>query len=366
MISELFDRQRKTGVKIVAGNSQKPASNHQPNPHNSFDDNQQKIKTYKKKVARSFILAFTTLIAIIAICIAWFVANNRVSGTNSSVSAQSSIPFELASMGVRQEAEEKALSGSLSAGTSEQYEKYIDAETGTEVPLTAMFYIGTNSLAWHLNGQETLAPGASGDLVFYLIPKVDGLKTADVILDLAGYAKTDGSSNAEQIKDTQLQSLIKGHILIFKNLDDEKGYSNWIGKYNKSEYTFSNSFTVKAPEKNGFQKGVPYKVTLHWIWPRYFRNYIYNLRSTEEDLFAGTLEGNETYQAINNFVNARASVSMDNYNYLFAKDNNFKIDGSIGVNMSDAVLDSCSKYYNKADEYIGKTAEYVYVQIVVR
>lgn len=57
---------------------------------------------------------------------------------------------------------------------------------------------------------------------------------------------------------------------------------------------------------------------------------------------------------------------MDNYNYLFAKDNNFKIDGSIGVNMSDAVLDSCSKYYNKADEYIGKTAEYVYVQIVVR
>ena len=47
---------------------------------------------------------------------------------------------------------------------------------------------------------------------------------------------------------------------------------------------------------------------------------------------------------------------MDNYNYLFAKDNNFKIDGSIGVNMSDAVLDSCSKYYNKADEYIGKTA----------
>lgn len=257
MISELFDRQRKTGVKIVAGNSQKPASNHQPNPHNSFDDNQQKIKTYKKKVARSFILAFTTLIAIIAICIAWFVANNRVSGTNSSVSAQSSIPFELASMGVRQEAEEKALSGSLSAGTSEQYEKYIDAETGTEVPLTAMFYIGTNSLAWHLNGQETLAPGASGDLVFYLIPKVDGLKTADVILDLAGYAKTDGSSNAEQIKDTQLQSFIKGHILIFKNLDDEKGYSNWIGKYNKSEYTFSNSFTVKAPEKSGFQKGVP-------------------------------------------------------------------------------------------------------------
>ena len=52
---------------------------------------------------------------------------------------------------------------------------------------------------------------------------------------------------------------------------------------------------------------------------------------------------------------------------MFAKDNNFKIDdGSIGVNMSDAVLDSCSKYYNKADEYIGKTAEYVYVQIVVR
>ena len=211
-----------------------------------------------------------------------------------------------------------------------------------------------------------MAPGASGDLVFYLIPKVEGLKTADVILDLAGYAKTDGSSNAEQIKDTQLQSLIKGHILIFKNLDDEKGYSNWIGKYNKSEYTFSNSFTVKAPEKSGFQKGVPYKVTLHWIWPRYFRNYIYNLRSTEEDLFAGTLEGNETYQAINNFVNAQASVSMDNYNDLFAKDNNFKIDGSIGVNMSDAVLDSCSKYYNKADEYIGKTAEYVYVQIVVR
>ncbi len=284
-----------------------------------------------------------------------------------SISAENSLRFELASVGDRQNAEKNELSESLSDGIPRNYDKYIDIETGKEVEVTddRIFYTGTNDLAWHLNRQENLAPGASGDLVFYLIPKVNGLKTAEVTLDLAGYKKIVGSGNAEKIEDEKLQALIKGHILLFENLDDEKGYSNWIGKYNSRAETFSNSFTVNAPEESGFQKEVPYKVTLHWIWPKYFRNYIYNLRSTEEDLFAGTLVGNETYTAINNFVNAQAgtSVSLD---YMFEKDNDFSISGSINVDMSDAVLDSCSKYYNKADEYIGKTAGYVYVQIVVK
>ena len=33
--------------------------------------------------------------------------------------------------------------------------------------------------------------------------------------------------------------------------------------------------------------------------------------------------------------------------------------------MNDDTLNTCSNYYNQADEYIGKNARYVYVQIQV-
>lgn len=42
-----------------------------------------------------------------------------------------------------------------------------------------------------------------------------------------------------------------------------------------------------------------------------------------------------------------------------------ELPADINNQMNDDTLNTCSNYYNQADEYIGKNARYVYVQIQV-
>ena len=56
----------------------------------SIEELHEQIENDKKQAKRSTVFAMTALIAIIILCIAWFVANNRVSGSSSAVSANDS------------------------------------------------------------------------------------------------------------------------------------------------------------------------------------------------------------------------------------------------------------------------------------
>ena len=71
----------------------------------SSEELRQEIRIEKKKAVRSIVLALSALIAIIAICIAWFVANNVIKGSTSDVSADSDSAFRIASVGKRQDSE---------------------------------------------------------------------------------------------------------------------------------------------------------------------------------------------------------------------------------------------------------------------
>lgn len=340
---------------------------------------QDHIIEQKKKIRRSFWLALSALIAIIVVCIAWFAANTQVSVSGTNVEAANDIPFELASVGVRQNGELDYLkdennqnilsSGNQSNGKPYTYGKYVDinleTNTGTEVQQTQDYHVGYNSLAWYLSGQESLAPGASGRLEFYIIPKKSNLSQVTITVNLEGYKSDSVSSRAVKITDApDLQQLLTGHILFFKSLDDTYGYHGWLGG--------DNTFAVKAPTseqgKTGtFEENVPYKITIYWVWPQYFRNYVYTYRSTQNDLFTDAInqdDGSE-YASFIGFWNK-------NKNKLFYTsekqntggfENTFKLE--ISNKMSGTTLDSFSTYYNQADEYIGKTAQYVYVQIDV-
>ena len=54
----------------------------------SPEELEKEIENNKRKVARSIIFIAAAAIAFIAICIAWFVSKNRVSGTSGTVSAK--------------------------------------------------------------------------------------------------------------------------------------------------------------------------------------------------------------------------------------------------------------------------------------
>lgn len=343
-----------------------------------IDENKEKIKNYKKQAARSFVLAFSTLIAIIAICIAWFVSNNTVTMTGTSISAEDSVPFELGSAGVRQTSEEEKLGDFLSVGTLTPFTDYINIDFANKKSSKVSnadlnIYTGSSGLAWYLESQESFFPGVSGELEFYIIPKQEGLKKATIKLSLEGYA--ENGSNAEKKNDDTLQNLIQGHILIFGAVDDKIGYSGWVAP---NEPLTINAETFGL-ENNTFQKNVAYKITFHWIWPRYFRNYIYTKRSSQNDLFTdATPTGDGTdYNKLLNFVNAQRPNSADSNvsdstqksKLFYSADGSLETDPNmkekIHNKMADAVYESCNKYYNLADEYIGNNADYIYVKVEV-
>ena len=338
----------------------------------SPEELQERIQEEKKNAKRSLRFAFTALLAIVAVCIAWFVANNRVTMTGTQISAENTVPFELASIGSRQKVEIDKLKENnkniLSAGTSSQkYEKYIDIYTGTEETLekglngnNPEFHVGTSGLAWYLNGQESLVPGAGGKLEFYLIPKKSGLTSAAVKLNLKGYTE-DNSGKAIELDNDKIQRLLNGHILFFRHLDNEKGYYGWIGDEEELKLNAPGSETDNSAT---FTKDMPYKVTLYWKWPQYFRNYIYTDRSTQGDLFTNVVEQSE-YSNLNDFINKQKNVNSSKLFYDVAATDYTQITADINNQMNDDTLNTCSNYYNQADEYIGKNARYVYVQIQV-
>ena len=323
---------------------------------------QKRIREEKTNARRSLQLSFTAFLAIIAICIAWFVSNTQVSLNGANMSADNNIPFELASVGTRQSAEMNLLKDTednhiLSEGTKVSYDSYMDIENGTEKEISEKqdYYVGYSELAWYLDGQESVMPGTSGKLEFYLIPKQSGLSEVTISLEMLGYTKE--GNRAVELDMPKIQNLLQGHILFFRQMDDTYGYHGWLGE--------NDTFTVTAP--NGkFSKNIPYKVTLYWIWPQYFRNYIYTQRSTEGDLFTDAMVKKypEEYNEMISFLNSQKSVTGPQ-GKLFFDEEASDISAAINNTMSDDTLNTCNKYYNQADEQIGTKAKYIYVQIEV-
>lgn len=323
------------------------------------DELLEEIAVNKRKLKRSFVFAFVALIAVIALGIAWFMSNSKVTSTGTSVSAQDDRLFELASVGERQKAEasyllDESKKSILSAGAEKTYASYI--ENGTKVQKPQRYHVGTGSLAWYLDSQESILPGANGKLEFYIIPKKDDVKSVTVSFDINGYVYTT-DRRAVKSENTTLQNLIQGHILFFQQLDDVYGYQKWLEA--------DKPFVIKAPENGSFKQNVPYKVTIYWIWPQYFRNYVYTQKSTQGDLFtdAANQTSDSDYARINTFINNQRTVEKGQNKLFYDESANVQVTSPINKDMAQDTLDQCSKYYNKADEYIGTNAKYIYVGI---
>lgn len=363
----------------------------------SSEELRQEIRREKKKAARSIVLALSALIAIIAICIAWFVANNVIKGNTSDVSADSDSAFRIASVGKRQDSElgyywnEKTGNKNLilDGGEEKIYSKYYDLATHTEKTGEQKYYIGNNNIAWYQDRQEVLEPGASGKLEFYVIPKETGHSSLTVTVKLEGYTLThannykDGdeettdNSRAIWIEEQRIQRFIDGHILVFRELNDD-GYKGWLRPEDVSDYKDNtgicgNTFTISAREvglETGvFEKDVPYKITLYWVWPKYFRNYIYGNRQQNGDLFTD-IENNEDYNSLIEFINEQKEMTGNGSKLFFNGEDALDVqqtvtDERIDSDMSSELLNTCSRYYNLADEYIGNKAKFMYVSAIV-
>lgn len=355
--------------------------------------NRDKIQHYKKELVQGFFIIAATLIAFTAFCLAWFVSNTKVSAETAVISAQSDTQFLLASEGDRQEPEwkdDKANLLELFSGSPVEYTGYYDAASFTKRTDTLLLYTGTSGLAWRLAGQQHFYPGAAGKLELYFIPQKDGLQQIKLNLNIE--PKIDVEQNAadgeSQIgsADATVQQLVNGHILFFSGYNENTGYSGLLGvekagtlstksiTINASDFYAADGSTAKA---TAFEKGVPYKVTVWWKWPKLFHNYVYN-EKYYDDLFL-TGSNNTDYKTLNNYINKnrKASEAMSGKDHyatdLFLKyasannaDDTEETDAGISIqeisaDMTQEVFNECTTYYDLADEYLGNHTDYIYV-----
>lgn len=360
----------------------KPDERKQNNPENlSVEELHVRIAEDKKKAVRSLFMALSALVVMVGFCIAWFVSNHRVNATGMNIEAANAQDFQLASKGKRQEAEQKYLKNEDSQNILNNGIAYLKNSDGKMIAAsddtnnTEIYYAGFTNLAWRLDDDVTLMPGASGSMTFYIIPRKENLTSANLTFTLKAYEDDTKTGVAAVSKDNQLQNLVMGHILFFRNRDADGSYAGWIAPDENGSYLMANSeysFTVMPENKTTFEKDKPYPVTLYWVWPNYIRNYIY----TNQNGSLFTNPDSSDYQDLLKFLNKenfQNNEAEQKYSKIFyvkpdsgaasAKDSTSGNGNQINSNITDAVLNECNEAYNNADQYIGENARYLYVDV---
>lgn len=232
----------------------------------SPEELQKEIENNKRKVARSIIFIAAAAIAFIAICIAWFVSNNRVSGTSGTVSAKYS-GIEIGSegkAGVHDDLLETIKAGIISY-FPEKKEAYDTSQGGS---INWMLSENSN-MKNYKDGQSfketgavyrkdyAMEPGTKGQLDFFIKPYEAEDLSLNFSLDISPFhIETDkpvtvGNNTAEA-------GLLSGHILYF--LGEKQSDENTI------KYTWIKDGKFQIKIQNA-KKDTKYNYSIYWVWP---------------------------------------------------------------------------------------------------
>ena len=246
---------------------------------------QEEIQNYKhqwKIFIRTGIVVLAAAIAIIIACIAWFVSNNKVTGSGIGIRSAGS-DFELAA--------DAGADGKNSAGV---YDKLLEAASGTEETLENKNYITTDgshtSITWSIVNESNMRnnenhlgiePGTSGMLRFYIISHKDGALNVTLDLGLTGYTNGTGSTIVKS--EETAQKLVKGHVLLFAGYEQgTNSYEGWISEDadpwtmtldSGSTLTRNADGTLTWVVENA-KKDTAYPVQIYWIWPEILGSYL--------------------------------------------------------------------------------------------
>ena len=233
----------------------------------SPEELEKEIENNKRKVARSIIFIAAAAIAFIAICIAWFVSNNRVSGTSGTVSAKYS-GIEIGSEG-KAGVHDDLLQGIKNGITSYFPKEKEEHDTSQGGSINWMLSENSNMKNYkdgdsfnETTGAEyrkeyAMEPGTKGKLDFFIKPYEAGYLSLDFSLDISPFhIETDkpvtvGNNTAEA-------GLLSGHILYF--LGEKQSDENTI------KYTWIKDGKFQIKIQNA-KKDTKYNYSIYWVWP---------------------------------------------------------------------------------------------------
>lgn len=306
------------------------------------DEHARTLKDFWKDFLVSGLFVLAAIVAIFA-CLAWFAANNRVSATGSTIGAKAE-RYTIAA----------AIDDAPRVGYYERSER-TDAEKQNIQGLDTTDAM-TVTLGSNLNNESagSLYPGARGKITFTVTPLVSDLN--GVTINLSRVLKVTGVGVVEDgntlTPDTQtLLGLVKGHLLFFTSCNENGYYS---GRAVDSKIEIPKSAFC---EKGSSETTEPVEVTLYWVWPEYFQNFVLTGNTNYyKNLFAAA---DDNYGALQTDMNKNKA----NYFFGVAGDKEAANAPTVSADMSSSDAAICSALYDNADEQIGNKVKYIQLRI---
>ena len=351
------------------------------------------IEKNKWKVARNIVFIMAAMVAFIAICIAWFVSNNRVNGVLGGISAdmrsielrtygKAGIHDDLLKKITKSESENfwyklrDEVKGFFETSSDEYAINWLLSDTSNvgnyseETPTGGWEAYWANPPKGVERQDKAIEPGSSGSLTFYVVPKYDGKVELNLNLSLIPYKKEeDQFKEITEKNDKTAKDFIGGHILFFLKKGSGQKEIQWI-----------KDGTFKIEIENA-EKDSEYGYTLYWCWPQSFGEAVLKLDDRylngRKPLFSEFTNG----EAMRNTILQTDDWSMvkkpERYFYsnltktpLYSDQKELKeitnmynlYSEEFSTEAKNAFVD-LSSYYNQADQYIGSHVDCIRVRL---
>ena len=236
----------------------------------SLEELKKKIKKDKKKVAQNTVFIMAAAFVLIALCMAWFVSNNRVNGILGKISAKKA-GIEIGSkgsQGVHDDILKDVKSGltyhlankesNLQHDTSQggsinwllnensNMKNYSEGKSFTEITETGA----------KLRKDYAMEPGTKGKLDFFIKSYEKGNLSLEFSLDIVPYVMNQEGKPQVVDKTSIASQLLSGHIVYFlgETQNDTVTYI-WI-KDGRFQITIPNA-----------EQNKEYYYSIYWVWP---------------------------------------------------------------------------------------------------
>lgn len=324
-----------------------------------------------------FIITSVVIIAVLVVAIrggfSWFVSNSKVYGSGMDITYAGQSDFALATVGNMEQGVYDSLFDLSSASTKETY-------GGTD------YYIASANSSFRVSSDKSfnnyldnadLRPGNRGTFELYVICYSE---QRNLVLQPAFSAWYETGSVDVPYKNACVEvdsadkhaaaEFVKGHILLFANMDEKGMYSGSIDYTKKIQVNLSTqratqSGVTGADRSYSWGKLVYsdentsiYCLTVYWVWPEQFGNFIYTGNSYNKNLFKAKGPDYEEYLALmqndteyKRFFSVEASTLRPPIASITNPETEYQ--------EATKYYELYSEWYNRADELIGEMISYI-------
>ena len=350
----------------------------------SVDEHKKSLKSFWKSFLITGFIMIAAMIALLFGAMAWFVSNSQVRGTSAMISAAGKQDFALATVGTKEQGvydSEFGLSSYLTLENIGGTDYYIASGNSS-------FRVSSDKNLNNYLANADLRPGNRGSFDLYVICRTDNRNLVLNPVFSAWYEYEDELKQKEfqdafaenaDVKIKAAAEFLKGHILLFANIDEKGMYSGFIDLTKEITVDLSNLKATQSvvPEGSSEVKSflwgklvysdnntAVYRLPIYWVWPEQFGNLIYTGNSYNKNLFAS--KSSPDYQSIvyamqnesEKFfcIDIEEENSPPKINIASITDPDPNPDGYITATKNYELY---SEWYNAADEQIGTLISYI-------